>query len=162
MAQIKPDLEAWRKDALQILKILLEFACWDTSSTSHLEAFESRLGTIFKAVQQVRRAIGQDIISEDYKSYIIPPDRPFKAIGMEEVYGDNKKPGPLGSQGAFVLGTTALGLMKMVVPFDGPQELGHCVVLPKVVVDTSFREILSTHSSSDRKVRPVHYHDGRD
>ena len=162
MAQIKPDLEAWRKDALQILKILLEFACWDTSSTSHLDAFDSRLGTIFKAAQQVRRAIGQDIISEDYRLYIVPPDKPFKTIGMEEVYGDSKKPGPSGSQGPAVLGTTALGLMKMIVPSDRPQELGHCMVSPKVVVETSFREILSTHPSSESRVRAVHHRDGRD
>jgi hypothetical protein len=145
LARIKPDLETWRKDVMKNFRLLMEFANWDASS-SNLDAFHKRLGTIFKTVQQLRHAIGQDIISEDYKLYTIPPDKPFRTIGMEEAYADGEMGGSVGSRERVVLGTTTLGLMKMI----GPQDSGRCVVLPKVVVDTSFGEILTIHSSSER------------
>jgi hypothetical protein len=164
LAQIKPDFEAWRKDILDNFKLLLKVACWDTPSPSHFDAFRNRLGTIFKAVQQLRQAIGQDITSEDYKLYIVPPDRPFRTIGMEEAYGDSGKRSTGSREPGIVLGTTALGLMKIIVPFDGLQDSGNCVVLPKVVVDTSFGDIVPIHSSSERfssRSSLVHQ-DGRD
>ena len=156
MAQIKTDLEAWRKDVLKNFKLLLEVACWDTSSPSHLDAFRNRLGTIFKIAQRLRHAIGQDITSDDYKPYIVPPDKPFRTKGMEEVYGDSERRSS-GKPG-IVLGTTALGLMRTVTS-DGLQDPGNCVVLPKVVVNTSFGDIISIHSSQSS---PAHQHDGRD
>ena len=161
MAQIKPDFEAWRKDVLEYFKLLLEVACWDTSSPSHFDAFRNRLGTIFKTAQRLRQAIGQDITSDDYKLYTILPDKPFRTIGMEEVYGDGAKQSSAESR--IVLGTTALGLVKMTPP-DGLQDSGTCVIPPKVVVNTSFGDILTIHSQSERFSRssPSHQHDGRD
>jgi hypothetical protein len=160
LAQIKPDFEGWRKDVLENFKLLLEVACWDTSSPSHFDAFRNRLGAIFKTTQRLRRAIGQDITSEDYRLYTIPPDKPFRTADMEEAYGDSEKQSS-GEQPRIVLGTTGLGLMKLIVPLDTRQESGSCVVLPKVVVNTSFGDILMIHPSSSRSSL-AHRYDGRD
>lgn len=166
LAQIKPNLEIWRKDVLENLKPLLEFAGWTMSSSSYFDAFQNRLGMIFKTLLQVRQAIGRDVISEDYKIYAVQPGEPFRVASMKEEYGDNEKRGPAGSGGSgIVFGTTALGLVKMNVSPDIRQDSGNCVVLPRVVVNASFGNILTIQSSSERFIRsnsPVHHRlDGR-
>jgi hypothetical protein len=143
----------------------VKFACWNTSA-SDFDAFRNRLGKIFKTVQHVRQAIGQDIISGDYQLYTVPPDKPFRTTGMEEAYGDSEKQGTV--EPGNVLGTIALGLVKMIVSPDGSQETRSFVVLPKVVVDTSFGDILGIDSSSlterstSRSSSARHLLDGRD
>ena len=149
---------------------MLAVACWEISNPDHFTTFNRHLESIFKAVSQVRRAIGQDLV-EDYKVYLVSNFR-FTDSYMEEAYGDegsDRKKSRYQKGPRMVIGTTALGLNRLAVSLtDKSTRDPECVLPPKVVVETSIEAILALHdwtrSSNKSASSRSRYHDqdGRD
>ncbi len=165
LAQIKPNFDKWEKDVVKNIQRLFQVACWDVSHPEHLIAFRRRLEAIFKVAQEIRLAIGQHIISEEFRVHIVRSDESFDSAYMEEEYGDERERGvPDRKTSCVVIGTTAMGLGRVVFSQDNHSRDLECVFPPKVVTDKGLIATLaaSSRSPSPRKRAEPWYQDGQD
>lgn len=141
---------------------LFQVACWDVSSPEHLIAFRRRLEAIFKVAQEIRQAVGQYIISEDFCVQRVQPNELFDGAKMEEEYSDDKE-GDVTDR-RVVIGTTGMGLGKVVFSLDKERRNVECVFAPKVVTDKGLIATLAASSRppSPRKRAQSWYQDGQD
>ena len=70
-----------------LLGVLL-IAGWSTREPDQQHQFERRLPPIFKAVQDLRKALGEDVTSMDMEVALIYPGDPFNPTYIEDGYGD--------------------------------------------------------------------------
>jgi len=126
-----------------LLSVLI-IAGWSTREP-HQHQFEGRLPPIFKAVQDLRKALGEDIISMDMEVATIEPGEAFNPSYMEDEYEDD---------GAFyrsgnkipkkVSGTTGLGLHKISMKRTSKDMVPHSemVLFPKVVLEGTMKDAM--------------------
>ena len=88
---------------------------------------------IFKAVLDVRTAIGEKVTSADIEVNDVPPGSPFSKALMEDEYPGDRREGRPES----VIATTGIGLWK-VVPSALNGALAYANVLsPKIVLEST-------------------------
>ena len=71
----------------RLLSVLV-IAGWSTHESDQQHQFERCLSPIFKAVQDLRKALAEDVTSMDMEVAIIDPGDPFNPTYMEDRYGD--------------------------------------------------------------------------
>ena len=119
---------------------IFKIAGWDIRSLDHLKAFEQKLPAIFKAVEDLRLALGEKVTSIDLEVNVVRPDFVFDNRWMVDGYGDarlgNKK-----KSTEVVAGTTGISLKK-VIPSPSGEDLFGNVLSPKVVLVSTLKEVL--------------------
>jgi len=159
MDQIKPNFNKWEKEVVKNIRRLFQVACWDVSYPEHFVVFKRRLETIFKAAQKIRQTIGQHIISEDFRVHIIRSDETFDSSSMKETYREESHHRDKDQRTSrLVIGTTAIGLIKVVFPPKSGRSSMECIILPKVITD---KGLIATLAANAHLSRPWHQ-DGRD
>ena len=120
---------------------IAEWAVGSSRSHGSIE-FEQRLPTIFKAVEDMRVALGEKVTSIDLEVNVTRPGVAFDHRWMEEAYrhGSTQKSHEIVR---FVAGTTGIGLKK-VVPSPSGEELSENVLSPKVIIMSTLQEALRT------------------
>jgi len=143
---------------------LFQVACWDVSHPEHLIAFRRRLEAIFKVAQEIRLAIGQQIISEEFYIHIVRSDESFDSDYMDEEYGDEREKGvPDRKASCVVIGTTAMGLGRTGFSQENHRRNMECIFPPKVVTDKGLIATLAaSRPPSSRKRAEPRYQDGQD
>ena len=125
---------------------VLVIAGWSTREPDQQHQFERRLPPIFKAVQDLRKALGEDITSMDMDVAIIDPDDSFDPTYMEDGYGYARvSSGSWKKTPEKVSGTTGLGLQKITMKrrtSKGPVLRSEMVLFPKVVLEGTVKEAM--------------------
>ncbi|KAF9047652.1 hypothetical protein BJ165DRAFT_1403320 [Panaeolus papilionaceus] len=106
-------------------------------------SFEAKLVRIFKAVEDIRIAMGEKITSEYIRPFLVPPNSQFDPKWMVDGLADATVQVATGGPIQRVIGTTGFGL-KTLISERGPDDelLYNSVLLPNVVVESTFRHAL--------------------
>ena len=127
-----------------LLSVLI-IAGWSTREPDQEHQFERRLPPIFRAIQDLRKALGEDVTSMDMEVAIIDPGDPFNPTYMEDRYGDTRASSVSGKKTLEkVSGTTGLGLHKISMKHTskGPVPHSEMVLFPKVVLESTVKEVM--------------------
>lgn len=108
------------------------------------EKYSGQIGAIVRYVLQLRKAIGEDIVSEDIEVAFVEPNNIFEGQTMEDAYAVGSRREDRSRQTAFdiqvVACTSDIGLRRAK---SGRDVTGSDVLLrPKVVLQSAFNEIL--------------------
>lgn len=79
----------WTKQISVFISCVMNTAGW-TCPTEGLKQFETRLGSIFKALQDLRKATGEDVTSSDLEVYTVRAGENFDHQYMEDAYSDGR------------------------------------------------------------------------
>lgn len=141
-ARLRPETNTWLTELTGELREVLVAASWEIKSEDALRSFGARLEAIFKAILDVRVAIGEKVTSADIEVYVVPPGSPFDNAHMEDEYPDHRQEGwPV------VIATTAVGLWKVVQPSAPNGSLAYTHILPpKIVLESTMMALLQPHT----------------
>jgi hypothetical protein len=152
-AHTRPSTETWQKELFQKLMSVFKVATWDTSAKNR-ESFEHRLPPIFKAVSELRTAMGEKFTSADLEISVFDSDTLYDSSIMDDAYSDSRLP-PGGKRAPEVIfGTTGIGLMKLMAELNSKDVLQFQSVIPaKIVLKSTLNEALGPAQSSSPEVK---------
>ncbi|KIM36846.1 hypothetical protein M413DRAFT_448958 [Hebeloma cylindrosporum] len=139
-AQIRPTSTTWRDEFMVGLGNIFKVAAWNIGSQENLAAFEQKLPAIFKAVEDLRLALGEKVTSIDLEVNVVLPGSLFNYQWMEDGYGDSRQ-GNMKKTGESVAGTTGIGLKK-IIPSPSGESRFENVLSPKVVLVSTLQDAL--------------------
>ena len=139
-AQIRPISATWRDEFMMGLGNIFKIADWTIEGQDNLIAFEQKLPAIFKAIEDLRVALGEKVTSIDLEVNVASPNAVFNHRWMEDGYGDARQ-GNTKKSGESIAGTTGIGLKK-VIPSPSGEEMFENVLSPKVVLVSTLQEAL--------------------
>ena len=119
---------------------IFKIAQWTIGSQENLATFEQKLPAIFKAVNDLRLALGEKVTSMELEVNVARPGVVFNHRWMEDGYGDARQGNTKKSNGV-VAGTTGIGLKK-VLPTRSGEEFFENVLAPKVIFVSTLQEAL--------------------
>ena len=137
--QLKLETNTWFDELTSELRAILMAASWEVTAEDEVRsfAFAARVKAIFKAVLDVRTAIGEKVTSADIEINVVRPGSPFIKAMMEDAFSSNKPEVRFES----VIATTGIGLWK-VAPSNGPSPSVYTIVLsPKIVLDSTLKSV---------------------
>ena len=102
--------ETWIEELYQKLQDVFEIASWAPRSP---EIEKSRLPSIFKAINELRLAIGEKFTSADLHIFVFECDQIYDPAIMEDAYGDDRQSSGIRAPEAIV-GTTGIGLARVI------------------------------------------------
>jgi hypothetical protein len=129
-------------------------AGWGLSSPDKASTFEQQLKPIFKAILDIRVALGEHFTSADIEVYCPVPGAPFDPQCMEDALDDGRRKkdggsGGGGGGGGAILGTAGIGLCD-VSSRGARSGAAHIVLLPKVILQSTLQELLQPASAPSR------------
>ena len=137
-AQIRPISATWKDAFKKRLDNIFKIADRDIGSQENSIAFEQELPDIFKAVKDLRLALGEKVTSIDLEVNVVPPAWRLPGFPLaldhwwiEDGYADARQ-GNVKKSGEPIAGTTRIGLRK-VFPSSSGEGLFENIILPKVV-----------------------------
>ena len=83
-------------------------ASWGPLARENEESYSNRLPSIFKAINELRMAMGEKFISADLDIYVFECDKIYDPTIMEDAYGDGRQSSGKRAPEAIV-GTTGIG-----------------------------------------------------
>jgi len=156
-AHTRPSPETWRKELPQKLMSVLNTAAW-TAATADQENFLHRLPPIFKAVNELRIAIGEKFTSADLDISIFDCESSYQPSFMDDAYGDGRQPSDKRAP-ELIVGTTGIGLKKAIMERNAKDVLRfENVISAKIVLESTLNEALEPVQPSSRlkrKKKPV-------
>jgi hypothetical protein len=138
----------------------LKIASWAARSPENQESYENRLPSIFKAINEVRMAIGENVTSADLDIFVYECDKIYDPAGMDVAYASKGKRAP-----EPIVGTTGIGLGKVMAERNAKDVPLIQVLIPaKIVLTSTLNEALepvqSTWGRKSKKKPPVENMDG--
>ncbi|KAF8161572.1 hypothetical protein B0H34DRAFT_701537 [Crassisporium funariophilum] len=134
--------EKWHTELTRTLSNVLKVSAW-AASKDQRTSFEQRLPPIFKAVDDLRTALGEKFTSADLETSIIEPNTTFNTVYMEDAYGDGSQTGGKRVPPESVVGTTGIGLKKVVNTRGANGEIQYeNVFSAKVALESTLKEAL--------------------
>ena len=125
-----------------MLQSLLIVASWGPRAPKNEEFCGNRLPSIFKAINELRMAIGENFTSADLDVYAFESDMIYDPTIMEDAYGDGRQPS--GKREAEpIVGTTGIGLGKVIS--EGREKdifKVQTLILAKIVLTSTMNEAL--------------------
>jgi hypothetical protein len=119
---------------------IFKIAEWGVGGQENLTAFEQKLPAIFKAVEDLRAALGEKVTSIDLEVSVALPGATFDCRWMEDGYADARQ-GSTEKSSESVAGTTGIGLKK-ALPTPSWETLFDNVLSPKVALISTLQEAL--------------------
>ena len=154
-ANTRPSTDTWNQELYQRLQSVLVIASWAPRSPESEKSFENRLHSIFKAVNELRLAIGEKFTSADLDIFVFECDHIYDPAVMEDAYGDDRQssgkraPEP-------IVGTTGIGLSKLIsIEQIGVKDVPQLqsLVRAKIVLTSTVHEALEPVQSTTRGKR---------
>ena len=140
-------------------------ASWKAQSSEHENSYGHRLPFIFKAVNELRMAIGEKVTSADLEIFAFECDKTYESGSMNDAYSDGRQSSGKRAPEAIV-GTTGIGLGKTMVERTSAKDAQHLqIIIPaKIVLKSTLNEALEPIQSPTRikKKKPVELMDGAD
>ena len=163
-AHTRPTTETWKKELYQKLQSILVIASWAARSSENEDSYGNRLPSIFKAINELRTAIGEKFTSADLDIYVFECDRTYDPKIMEDAYGDGRQPSGKRAPEAIV-GTTGIGLGKVMEERSAEDMIQiHPLIPAKIVLTSTMNEALEPVQPSRirKKKKPVEPTDAAD
>ncbi|KAF8805146.1 hypothetical protein BYT27DRAFT_7339743 [Phlegmacium glaucopus] len=143
-AHTRPTTDTWTTELSEKLMSILRIASWMPGSPDDQESFTHRLPPIFKAVNELRIAIGEKFTSADLDVCTFHCGTRYAPSYMEDAYGDSrqqqsddKRPPEI------VAGTTSIGLKKLMAERGANDALQfQNVISAKIVLESTLKEAL--------------------
>ena len=153
-AQLEFSSSGWSQDLLDGLLDIFALARWPTPNENQKILFEEQFPPIFNAIRDLRKALGEDIMSIDIEVATIDPGTTFDSALMENGWPALTKE----RASEIVSGTTGLGLKKVIMKpsTDGDSLAPNVDVIcrPKVILERTVQEALVPPSSRAQKQGP--------
>ncbi|KAF8805145.1 hypothetical protein BYT27DRAFT_7213118 [Phlegmacium glaucopus] len=165
-AHTRPTPDTWTNELSEKLTSVLKIASWMPGSPHDQESFRHRLPPIFKAVNELRIAIGEKFTSADLDVCTHDCGTGYVPSYMEDGYGDSRQQQSNDKRlPEIVAGTTGIGLTKLMVERGANDSLRLQSVIPaKIVLESTLKEALEPVRISGRRLRrtkkPVENTDG--
>ncbi|KAF9047635.1 hypothetical protein BJ165DRAFT_1467385 [Panaeolus papilionaceus] len=155
----RPLVAGWKENLIENLMKIFKVAGWRTPDKEYHLQFKRKLESIFKAVQDLRIAMGEKITSTDIRLSLVPPNSQFIDSWMEDALaGAYVEVIPqVGGPIQCVFGTTEMGLRKVIV---GQQDssgevMFESMLSPKVVVESTLRDALRPRNPSTGRLYTI-------
>jgi hypothetical protein len=133
----------------------LKIASWAPFSPENQESFGNRLPSIFKAINEVRMAIGENFTSADLDIFVYECDKIYDPARMDDAYGDGR-PSKGKRAPEPIVGTTGIGLGKVMVERNAKDVPLIQVLIPaKIVLTSTLNEALEPVQSRKLKKKPL-------
>ncbi|KJA20615.1 hypothetical protein HYPSUDRAFT_68349 [Hypholoma sublateritium FD-334 SS-4] len=154
----------WASEVSATLVKILPISGYDPSSYPQSE-FEEKLEPIFKAILDLRIALGEHFTSSDIEPYMVPPGRRFDPQIMEDSLADGRlqreNQDLKDVKSDMVVATSGMGLYQWVPSGSrGGSGSYQLVMLPEVIRQSTLNELLqlppSKESSSRRSTNSKH------
>ena len=152
-AHTRPTTETWEEELYQELDPFLIIASWTPRSPKHEESFGSRLPSIFKAINELRMAIGEKFTSADLDVFVFECDRSYDPAIMDDAYGDGRQSSGKRAPEA-IAGTTGIGLGKVIAGTKDVLQIRSLIPV-KIVLWSTLNKALGP-----RQKKPVENTDG--
>ena len=112
-------------------------ASWTALSTDHEESYGQRLPSIFKAINELRMAIGEKFTSADLDISVFECDTTYDPAKMDDAYGrqSSAKRAP-----EAIVGTTGIGLGKVIAERTAKDVL-QIIIPAKIVLWSTLSEV---------------------
>ena len=161
-AHTRPSIETWNTELYKELRCVLIMASWAPRSPENEESYGNRLPSIFKAINEVRLAIGEKFTSADLDIFTFECDKIYDPAIMEDAYGDGRQSGGKRAPEAIV-GTTGIGFGKVIAERNTKDTIQiHPLIPAKVVLKSTLNEALEPKQSSRfKKNKQIGTTDGR-
>ena len=132
----KPSPDGWEQDLYKLIDAVLITACWQAGDPKQRETFSQKLVHIFKAVLEVREALGEKFTSADLELVFITGGEKFDTQTMVDSWdvADDD-----GEEGLTVAGTTGLGLS---LKKKGDTTI-HIIAQTKVVLESTLKAAIA-------------------
>ncbi|KAF8805137.1 hypothetical protein BYT27DRAFT_7192783 [Phlegmacium glaucopus] len=162
----RPTTDKWTDELFEKLMSVLKIASWMPGSPDNQESFRHRLPPIFKAVNELRMAIGEKFTSADLDVCTHDCGTGYVPSYMEDGYGDSRQQQSNDKRlPEIVAGTTGIGLMKFMVERGANDALRlESVISAKIVLESTLKEALEPAQTSGRRLKkpkkPVENTDG--
>ena len=158
-ANTRPNTETWNNELYKKLQSVLIIASWTTRSSENEDFLGNRLPSFFKAINELRMAIGENFTSADLDIFTFDCDKNYDPAIMEDAYGDGRQ-----SNGKrpmeVIVGTTGIGLGKVIAVMEDVIRM-HPLIPAKIVLRSTLNEALEPkRSTSSKKKTPVETMDG--
>ena len=123
-------------------------ASWAPRTSENEESFGNRLPSIFKAINELRVAIGEKFTSTDLEICVFKCDEIFDPVSMEDAYGESSgKRAP-----EAIVGTTGIGLAEVTAERSAKDAFRVRYVIPaKIVLTSTMNEALEPPPRMRRK-----------
>ena len=130
---------------------ILKVAAWAADSRENRDSFLHCLPPIFKAVNELRIAIGEIFTSADLDISIFECGRTYEPSYMEDAACEDARQ-PSGKRvPEVIIGTTGIGLMKLMAEHRSKDALRfQSVISAKIVLQSTLKEALEPVQSSGR------------
>lgn len=136
---------------MHAIKGILDVAGWSIQEEGQ-EVFERLLSPLSKAVQSLRKALGEDVTSMDMEVTTIDAGQIFDAEHMEDGFRGGKSSSPsrfkIASAPENVVGTTGLGLRTK----KGQTDEYESILLPQVALEGVLKEAMKPVSLKLQKM----------
>ena len=144
----------------QKLESIFEIASWAPRSPDNIKSYGNRLPSIFKAINELRLAMGKKFTSTDLDIFVFECDHIYDPAVMEDAYGDDRQSSGKRAPEAIV-GTTGIGLAKLIATKctgtkDVPQF--QTLIAAKIVLTSTVNDALESTTIKENK--PVENMDG--
>ena len=141
-AHTRPTAETWKKELYQKLQSILVIASWAARSAEDEDSYGNRVPSIFKAMTELRTAIGENFTSADLDVFIFECDKIYDPTIMEDAYGDGRQSSGKRAPEAIV-GTTGIGLGKVMEERSAEDMIQiHPLIPAKIVLTSTMNEAL--------------------
>ena len=133
-------------------------------SSDHGDSYGNRLPSIFKAINELRIAIGENFTSADLDISVFECDKLYDPANMEDAYGDDRQSSGKRAPETIV-GTTGIGLEKIIAERSAKDVLQvQTLIRPKIVLTSTLIEALEPIQPSrlKKKKKPVENAKGAD
>jgi len=159
----RPSTETWCKELYKKLQSVLTMASWAPRSPENEESYGNRLPSFFKAINELRMAIGENFTSADLVISVFECDKIYDPAIMEDAYDDGRQFSGKRAPEAIV-GTTGIGLGKVMAERSAKHQFRVQTLIPaKIVLTSTMNEALEPiHTTRVKKKKPVEIMDGRD
>ena len=128
-------------------------ASWTALSPEHEESYGHRLPSIFKAITELRLAIGEKFTSADLDIFVFECDTVFDPVDMDDAYGDGRQSSGKRAPEAIV-GTTGIGLGRVIAERSAKDTLEFQTLIPaKIVLTSTLKEALEPIQPSKGKLK---------
>ena len=138
-------------------------ASWTAQSSEHEDSYGQCLPSIFKAVTELRMAIGEKFTSADLDIFVFECDQPYEPGVMDDAYSDGRQSSGKRAPETIV-GTTGIGLGEIKVERSAKDAQQLQIIIPaKIVLKSTLIAALEPIQSTTRiKKKPVELMDGAD
>jgi len=142
-AHTRPSTETWGEELYKKRQSVMIIASWAPLSPETEKSYENRLPSIFKAINEVRLAIGEIFTSADLDVMVFECDQIYNPAVMDDACSDGRQSSSKRVL-EVIVGTTGIGLGKVTKRNAKDVLQTETLISPKVVLTSTLNDALES------------------